>query len=129
MVAVGVELSEDILVVDDQSANRTAIEAILEGIAGSVVLGKSSGEEALRIMLQRSFAVILMDVRMPGLGGLETARLIRETASGRPHADHLRDRARERRRGSPGRLCAGCGGLSHQAARGRDPAGEGERLH
>lgn len=70
-------MSEDILVVDDQQANRIAIEAVLEGIAGNVVLA-ASGEEALRTMLHRDFAVVLMDVRMPGLGGLETARLIRE---------------------------------------------------
>jgi len=70
-------LSEDILVVDDQRENRIAIEAILEDVAGRVVMA-ASGEEALRTMLQHDFAVVLMDVRMPGLGGIETARLIRE---------------------------------------------------
>jgi signal transduction histidine kinase len=70
-------LSEDILVVDDQRANLIAIEAALEGIAGTIVSARS-GEEALRLLLERDFAVVLLDVRMPGMGGLEAARLIRE---------------------------------------------------
>jgi signal transduction histidine kinase len=70
-------VSEDILVVDDQSANLIAIQAALQGVAGEVVLAQS-GEEALRILLNRDFAVVLLDVRMPGIGGLEAARLIRE---------------------------------------------------
>jgi signal transduction histidine kinase len=70
-------MSEDILVVDDQRANLVAIEAALEGIAGTLVFAHS-GEEALRFLLERDFAVVLLDVRMPGMGGLEAARLIRE---------------------------------------------------
>jgi signal transduction histidine kinase len=70
-------LSEDILVVDDQRANLIAIEAALEGIAGTIVFAQS-GEEALRVLLERDFAVVLLDVRMPGMGGIEAARLIRE---------------------------------------------------
>jgi signal transduction histidine kinase len=66
----------DILVVDDDPNNLVAIGAVLEGQAGKVVCAPS-GQEALRLLLARDFAVILMDVEMPALGGIETARLIR----------------------------------------------------
>ena len=67
----------DILVVDDDPANLLAMAAVLEGQAGRVVCA-ASGQEALRLLLARDdFAVILMDVEMPVLGGIETAGLIR----------------------------------------------------
>src|SRR5204862_148558 len=50
--------------------------AVLEGQAGSVVCALS-GQEALALVLARDFAVILMDVDMPSLGGIEAARMIR----------------------------------------------------
>jgi PAS domain S-box-containing protein len=64
-----------ILVVDDDERNLLAIETVLEDIA-DVVLAKS-GEEALRHLLKGEFAVILLDVYMPGMDGYETARIIR----------------------------------------------------
>ncbi len=67
----------DILVVDDNPANLLAMEAAL-GALGQSVIRAQSGEEALRLMLDRDFALILLDVQMPFLGGFETARLIRE---------------------------------------------------
>jgi signal transduction histidine kinase len=67
----------DILVVDDDPTNLVAMAAVLEGQAGSVVCVRS-GQEALRLLLSREFAVILLDVEMPILGGIETARLIRD---------------------------------------------------
>jgi signal transduction histidine kinase len=71
------ERGADILVVDDSAANLTALQTALEGIGGSVVKALS-GEEALRTLLERDFAVVLLDVKMPTMGGFETARLIRE---------------------------------------------------
>ena len=72
-----------ILVVDDQAENLTALEVVLEPL-GREVVSATSGEEALRELLDRDFAVIVMDVRMPGLDGLETVELIKR----RPrHAD------------------------------------------
>lgn len=53
------------------------MEAAL-GPVGSPIVRAQSGEEALRLLLQRDFALILLDVQMPTLGGFETARLIRE---------------------------------------------------
>ncbi|WP_240359592.1 hybrid sensor histidine kinase/response regulator [Pyxidicoccus trucidator] len=65
-----------ILLVDDVPANLLALEAILETLGQELVTARS-GEEALRELLRGDFACILMDVQMPGLDGLETARLIR----------------------------------------------------
>lgn len=69
--------SADILVVDDNPANLVAMEAAL-GTLGVRVVRAQSGEEALRVLLEHDFALILLDVQMPSLGGFETARLIRE---------------------------------------------------
>jgi signal transduction histidine kinase len=67
----------NILVVDDNPANLLAMEAALGDLGGHVVQA-SSGEESLRILLEHDFALVLLDVKMPLLGGFETARLIRE---------------------------------------------------
>ena len=68
--------SGDILAVDDNPANLLAIEAALTGVAGTLVK-VDSGERALKALLERDFAVVLLDVQMPGMDGFETARLIR----------------------------------------------------
>jgi hypothetical protein len=66
-----------ILLVDDRQADLLALASILEPLGQKLVLA-SSGEDALRHLLDGDFAVILMDVRMPGLDGMKTARLIRQ---------------------------------------------------
>src|SRR5687768_2331840 len=66
-----------ILIVDDQPANLVALEAVLEGL-GHTLVKASSGEEALKCLLQDDFAVILMDVFMPGMDGFEAAEMIRQ---------------------------------------------------
>ena len=66
----------DILIVDDRAENLLALEAILEPLHQRLVRA-SSGEEALRRLLERDFALILLDVQMPGMNGFETARLIK----------------------------------------------------
>ncbi len=65
-----------ILLVDDQPANLLALEALLADLGHQLVPARS-GAEALRHLLDRDFAVILLDVRMPGMDGFEAARLIR----------------------------------------------------
>jgi signal transduction histidine kinase len=65
-----------VLLVDDEPANLLALEAILDG-PGLKLVRANSGEEALRYLLRDDFAVILLDVKMAGLDGFETARLIR----------------------------------------------------
>jgi signal transduction histidine kinase len=65
-----------ILVVDDRADKLLVLGSLLEPLGQNVVLARS-GEEALRQMLEQEFAVILMDVNMPTMDGLETAALIR----------------------------------------------------
>jgi len=64
-----------VLVVDDDERNLLAIETVIEDVADVVVA--RSGEEALRHLLKGEFAVILLDVYMPGMDGYETAQIIR----------------------------------------------------
>jgi two-component system, sensor histidine kinase len=66
----------DILVVDDSPANLIAIEAALGDLGGRVVRAQSGGE-ALRLLLERDFALVLLDVKMPSMDGFECARMIR----------------------------------------------------
>ncbi len=66
-----------ILVVDDDAGKRLAIRAMLAPL-GHAVAEADSGRAALRAVLRQTFAVILMDVRMPTLDGYETAKLIRQ---------------------------------------------------
>lgn len=64
-----------ILIVDDMEENLVALEAVL-GSLGHVVRAHS-GEEALKAMLRQEFAVVLIDVLMPGMNGFETAANIK----------------------------------------------------
>jgi PAS domain S-box-containing protein len=64
-----------VLVVDDDERNLLAIRTVVEDLAEIVTA--SSGEEALRHLLKEEFAVILLDVYMPGIDGYETAQIIR----------------------------------------------------
>jgi signal transduction histidine kinase/DNA-binding response OmpR family regulator len=70
----------NVLVVDDNPAQRLALTAILAELGVNLVEA-ASGREALRCLLQQEFAVILLDVNMPGIDGFETAALIRERPS------------------------------------------------
>jgi signal transduction histidine kinase len=75
--ALGIGLGSDILIVDDDAGNRTAYEAALAPL-GRRCVAVSSGVEALAQLLEQNFALVLLDVAMPGMSGLETARRIRE---------------------------------------------------
>lgn len=68
--------SASVLLVDDHHENVLALEAVLKDLGHNLVTA-SSGEEALKRVLDEDFAVILLDVRMPGMDGFETAELIR----------------------------------------------------
>jgi PAS domain S-box-containing protein len=65
-----------VLLVDDRRENRIALQAVLDPLRVDVVEA-DSGEQALREVLVHDFAVILLDVQMPGMDGLETAELIK----------------------------------------------------
>jgi two-component system sensor histidine kinase/response regulator len=67
----------NILMVDDEPANLIALEAILEGL-GHNLIKADSGKAALRHLLDQDFGLILLDVQMPEMNGIETAVAIRE---------------------------------------------------
>src|ERR1700694_1153790 len=73
-----------ILMVDDHPPNLMALGAILDPL-GQDLVHANSGEEALRHLLESDFALILMDVQMPGIDGIQTAKLIKE----RPRNRHI----------------------------------------
>jgi signal transduction histidine kinase len=66
-----------VLLVDDHEANLVALAASLDPLGLDLVKARS-GREALRCLLERDFALVLLDVRMPDMDGFETAALIRE---------------------------------------------------
>lgn len=69
-----------ILLVDDQPANLLSLEAILSRPDYELVSARD-GEEALRLVLQRDFALILLDIAMPGMDGFEVASIIKQRAA------------------------------------------------
>lgn len=71
-----------ILIVDDLPEKRLVYSSLLDDIDAEIVLA-DSGTEALKRVLEHSFAVILLDVNMPDIDGLETATLIRGHRNGR----------------------------------------------
>jgi len=68
-----------ILVVDDEPQLRRAMKATLTDLGYSVVEAKT-GEEALNLLRRESVDLVLLDLNMPGIGGLEACRAIRETS-------------------------------------------------
>jgi signal transduction histidine kinase len=66
-----------ILIVDDRTDKLMALEAVLASLGQNLALARS-GNEALRFLLQRDFAVIVLDVSMPEMDGFETASIIRQ---------------------------------------------------
>src|SRR2546422_7976551 len=74
----------NILVVDDRPAKLIAIEALLADLGENVVC-VGSGADALRQLLARELAIILLDVNMPDMDGFEAAALIRQ----RPRLQHI----------------------------------------
>lgn len=67
----------NVLLVDDQPSRRLTYRAVLEPL-GEKLYEAESGEDALRLLMRHDFAVILLDVNMPGMDGFETASLIHQ---------------------------------------------------
>lgn len=74
---LAVPASATVLVVDDNPANLLALDVLIRELHFDVVLA-SSGSDALKKLLERTFVCALLDVRMPGIDGFETAALIRK---------------------------------------------------
>ncbi|HEY9754904.1 MAG TPA: ATP-binding protein [Oculatellaceae cyanobacterium] len=72
----------NILLVDDRQENLLVLRATLSSLQQNLVEAKS-GNEALKFLLEQDFAVILLDVMMPGMDGFETAKIIREREKSR----------------------------------------------
>src|SRR3954469_19116414 len=68
--------SASILVVDDSAAKRLALRSVLAPL-GFEIVEADSGSACLRCVMANVFAVVILDVRMPVMGGFETAALIR----------------------------------------------------
>lgn len=73
----------NILLVDDRPDKLLALESLLSELGQNLVKARS-GKEALKCLLRQDFALILLDVSMPGMDGFETASLIRQ----RPRSEH-----------------------------------------
>lgn len=67
----------EVLIVDDEPTNLNALEAMLEGTDCKVVRAHSA-DEALLHLLKHDFAAIVLDIKMPGVGGIELATLIKQ---------------------------------------------------
>src|SRR5580700_1459677 len=71
-----------VLVVDDAPANLLALEAILDPLGVRIVRAQS-GPEAIARATEEQFALVLLDVQMPGMDGFEVARRLRDMEGGR----------------------------------------------
>ena len=67
----------NILIVDDEPKNLTVLETVLDDPSYSLVRA-GSGEEALLALMANEFAVLVLDVRMPGMTGFELAQMVKE---------------------------------------------------
>ncbi|MCS5711655.1 UvrY/SirA/GacA family response regulator transcription factor [Candidatus Berkiella aquae] len=69
-----------VLIVDDHELVRAGIRSLLSSVSGLKVIGEAStGEEAIKLAREKHPNVVLMDVRMPGIGGLEATRKLLRT--------------------------------------------------
>jgi len=71
------DITQKVLVVDDELAVRTGIAQVLSR-QGLVVKTASDGQEALDLLAREPFGIVLLDIRMPGMDGMEVLRLIRQ---------------------------------------------------
>ena len=74
-----------VLIVNDHPPSLLALQSVLESAPDSVdyeIVTATSGEETLRWLLHHEFAVILLDVNMPGMDGFETVQLMRSSRRG-----------------------------------------------
>ena len=70
------DMAQTVLMVDDREENLASLEALLDD-GKRLLLKASSGEEALRLLLEHQVSLVLLDVQMPLMNGYEVARLMR----------------------------------------------------
>ena len=104
----------NILLVDDRPDKSLAMQTVLADLGQNVVKA-GSGKEALRCLLEKDFAVILLDVNMPGLDGFETAHLIRQRQSLEHTPIIFITGISDTENARLPRICAGSGGLYFDA--------------
>ncbi len=71
-------MTSKILIVEDSKASRELISATVESIPGLEAVATSSGLEALKLLPRHTFALIITDINMPDINGLELIRFIRQ---------------------------------------------------
>ena len=74
-------MTSKILIVEDSKASRELISATVESIPGLEAIATSSGLEALKLLPQHSFALIITDINMPDINGLELIRFVKTNPS------------------------------------------------
>ncbi|OJH39817.1 response regulator [Cystobacter ferrugineus] len=70
-------MTSKILIVEDSKASRELISATVESIPGLEAIATSSGLEALKLLPQHTFALIITDINMPDINGLELIRFVK----------------------------------------------------
>ena len=114
-----------ILLVDDMEDNLVALEAVLGSLNEPLVRARS-GEEAMKALLRQRFAVVLLDIRMPGMDGFETGREHQAARPDQGRAHHLPDGHGRRRGLRLPRVRDGGRRLSGEAVRPVGPARQGQ---
>ena len=74
-------MTSKILIVEDSKASRELISATVESIPGLEAIATSSGLEALKLLPQHTFALIITDINMPDINGLELIRFVKTNPS------------------------------------------------
>jgi NarL family two-component system response regulator LiaR len=88
------DTSITLLIVDDHPLFRRGVRFYLESVTGLQVVGEAaSGEEALSFLEKQAVDVVLLDLQMPGLDGIETAQRIMDVSSLSSNANHLKTNA------------------------------------
>ena len=72
-----------VLIVDDERSIRLSLRTILSGL-GYVIVEAARGEEALSLARTAQFDVVLLDINMPGIGGIDVCRMMRRNSSRLP---------------------------------------------
>ena len=117
----------NILIVDDRPDKLLAHETVLTELNQNLVRA-TSGKEALRCLLKQDFAVILLDVNMPGMDGFETAALIRQRQRSETTPIIFHQRGQRHRDPCLPRLLVRGGGLHSDSGRAGNPARQDCRL-